>query len=76
MQRRYPSHQTEWENTIPQKGKKHHRKKEHTDIIEMEEFNGQYDEINVPFVRPYPDIVSDPEEIIIDDIKRPRKTEA
>ena len=42
----------------------------------MEEFNGQYDEIDVHFVWPYPDMASDPEEIMIDDIKRPRKTEA
>ena len=29
-------------------------KKGHTDIIEMEEFNGQYDEIDVHFVGPHP----------------------
>ena len=48
----------------------------HTDIIEMEEFNGQYDEINVHFVGAYPDMVSDLDEVMINDIKRPRKTEA
>ena len=42
----------------------------------MREFDGQYDEINIHFVGPYPDMVSDPDEIMIDDIKRPRKTEA
>ena len=42
----------------------------------MEEFNSQYDEIGIHFVRSYPDMVSDPDEIIIGDIKRPRKTEA
>ena len=42
----------------------------------MEEFNGQYDEITVHFAGPYPDMTSDPEEIMIDDIKRPRKTKA
>ena len=52
----------------------HHGKKDNTDIIKMEVFNGQYDEINVHFVGPYPDMVSDPDEIMIDDIKRSRKT--
>ena len=42
----------------------------------MEEFDGQYSDIDVQFVRPYPDMVSDPDKIMIDDIKRPRKTEA
>ena len=60
----------------PKKGKKHNGKKGNTDIIEMEEFNGQYDEIDAHFVRPYPDIVSDPDENMIDDIKRPKKTES
>ena len=32
--------------------------------------------IDVHFVRPYPDMVSDPDEIMIDNIKRPRKKEA
>ena len=59
-----------------QKDKKHHGKKGHTDIIEMEECDGQYDEIDVHFIGPYPDMVCDPDEIMIDDIKRPRKTEA
>ena len=27
------------------------------------------------FIGPYPDMVNDPDEIMIDDIKRPRKTE-
>ena len=72
MQRRCPSPQTEWEKEHPQKGKKHHGKKGHTDI-EMEEFNGQYDEINVHFIGPYPDMASDPEEIMIDNIKDPKK---
>ena len=42
----------------------------------MDEFNGQYDESDVHFVGAYPDMASDPVEIIIDDIKRTRKTEA
>ena len=42
----------------------------------MDEFDGQYEDIHVHFVGPYPDVTSDPEEIMIDDIKRPRKTEA
>ena len=42
----------------------------------MKEFNGQYDEINIHFVGPYPHMASDPDEITIDDINRPRKTEA
>ena len=42
----------------------------------MEEFNGQYDEINICFVLPYPDMASALDEILIDDINRPRKTEA
>ena len=37
----------------------HHGKNGHTDIIEMEEFDGQYDKINVHFVRPYPAVGSD-----------------
>ena len=53
----------------------HHGKKGHTDI-EMEEFNGQYDEFNIHFFRPDPDMASDLDEIMIDDIKRPWKTEA
>ena len=57
VQRRCPYQQTEWENITPQKGKKHHMKKGHTGIIEMEEFTGQYDQIDVHFVRPYPDMV-------------------
>ena len=58
------------------KGNKHHGKKGHTDIIVMEEFEGQYNEISACFVGSYPHIASDPDEIMIDDIKRPRKTEA
>ena len=54
----------------------HHGKKGHTDIIKMEEFNGQYDEINVHFIWPYPDMVSDPDELMINDTKRPRETKA
>ena len=73
VQRSCPSPQTEWEKSTPQKDKKHYRKKGHTDIIKMEEFNGQYDEINVHFVRPYLDMVSDADKIMIDDIKRPGK---
>ena len=42
----------------------------------MDEFDGQYDKISVLFVGPYPDMASDPEEIMIDDIKRPGETEA
>ena len=42
----------------------------------MDEFNGQYDKIDVHFVGPCPDMVSHPEEIMIDDIKRTRKKEA
>ena len=60
----------------PKKAKKHHGKKGHTDIIEMEECDGQYDKIDVHFVGSYPNMVSDPDEIMIDDIKRPRRTEA
>ena len=71
-----PSHKQDGKTHHPKKGKKHHGKKGHTDIIEMEKFNGQYDEITVHFVGPYPDMASDPGEIMIDDIKRPRKTEA
>ena len=54
----------------------HHGKKGHTVIIEMEEFNCRCDEIDIHFVEPYPDMASDPDEIMIDDINRPRKTEA
>ena len=61
VHRRCPSPQTEWEKRTTQKGKKHHWKKRHTDIIEMEKFNGQYDEIDVHFLGPYPDVASDPE---------------
>ena len=67
--------QTEWEKNNTKEAKKHHGKEGHTDIIDMDEFNGQYDEIDVHFVGPYPDMASDPDEIMIDDIKRPRKTE-
>ena len=42
----------------------------------MDGFDGQYDEIDVHFVGPYPGIASDPELIMIDDIQRTRKTEA
>ena len=63
-------------NTTPHKGKKHHGKKGHTDIIKMKEFDGQYVEMDIHFVGPYPAIAADPDEIKIDDIKRPRKTEA
>ena len=42
----------------------------------MEEFDGQYDKIDIHFVGPYLDMASDPEEIMIDDNKGPRKTEA
>ena len=55
------------EKSTPQNGKKHHRKKGHTDIIKMEESDGQYDEIDVYFVGPYPDMASDPDEIMNDD---------
>ena len=41
----------------------------------MEEFDGQYDEIDIHFVGPYSDVASDPDEIKIDDITRSRKTE-
>ena len=70
-----PSHKN-GKTQHPKKGKKHHGKKGHNNIIELEEFNGQYDEIDVHFVGLYPDMASDPGEIMIDDIKRPRKTEA
>ena len=43
----------------PKKGKMHHGKKGQTYIIKVEEFNGQYDKIDVHFVGPYPDIASD-----------------
>ena len=42
----------------------------------MEKFDGQNDEIDIHFVGPYLDMFSGPDEIMIDDIKRPRKTEA
>ena len=61
---------------MPQRGKKHHGKKGHTDIIEMEEFDDQHDETDIHFVGPYPAMASDPDEIKIDDINRTRKTEA
>ena len=48
----------------------------HAVIIEMEEFDVQYDEIDVHFVGPYPDMASDLDEIMIDDIKKSSKTEA
>ena len=60
----------------PSKGKKHHGKKGHTNIIQMEEFNGQYDEIDIHFIGSYPAMASDPDEIMIDDTKIPRKIEA
>ena len=41
----------------------------------MEESDCQYDENDVHLVRPCPDMASNPEEIMIDDFKRPRKTE-
>ena len=56
--------------------KKYHGKEGHTNIIEIEEFDGQYDEVNIHFVRPYPVMASNPDEIMIDDVNRPRKTEA
>ena len=76
VQRRCPSLQTEWETQHPKKGKKHHGKKGHTDIIGMEEFDGHYDEIDIHFVGPYPAMANDPDEIKMDDINRSRKTEA
>ena len=42
----------------------------------MEEFDGQYNEIDKHYVRPYPAMAINPDEIKIDDINRPRKTEA
>ena len=39
-------------NTL-KKAKKHHGKKGHPDIIEMEEFDGQYDEVDVHFFLPW-----------------------
>ena len=42
----------------------------------MEEFDGQHDEIDMHFVGPHLNMASDPDEIMIDDINRPRKTEA
>ena len=71
-----PLLQTELENTTPQERQKHHEKKGHTDDIEIEEFDGQYDEIDVHFVGPYPDMASDPDEIMINDINRPWKADA
>ena len=44
--------------------------------MEMEESNGQYDEIDVHFFWPYSDMGIDAYEIMIDDIKRLRKTKA
>ena len=35
-----------------------------------EEFDGQYDEIDIHFVGPYPYMATDPDEIIIDENKR------
>ena len=54
----------------------HHGNKGHTDIIKMEEVKGQYDEINIHFVVLYLDMASDPDEIMINNINRPWKTEA
>ena len=71
-----PPHKQNGKTKHSKKSKKHHGKKGHTNTIKMEEFNGQYDKTDVHFVRPYPDMVSDPDEIMIDDIKSPRKTEA
>ena len=70
-----PPHKQNGKTQHPRKGKKHHGKKGHTDI-KMEESNGQYDEIDIHFISPHPAMASDPDEIEIDDINRPRKTEA
>ena len=56
------------------KRQKHDGKMGHTGIIQIEEFSGQYDEMDVHFVSTYPDMASDSDEN--DDIKRLRKTEA
>ena len=42
----------------------------------MEEFKGKCEEMSIHFVRPNPGMGSDPDEIMIDDIDRHRKTEA
>ena len=47
-----PLHKQIGKNQHHKKGKKHHGKKGHTDIIKMEQFDGQYEEIYVHFVGP------------------------
>ena len=71
-----PPHKQNGKTQHTKRDKKHHGKKGHTDIIKMEEIDSQYDEFNIHFVGPYPDIASDPDEIMIDDINRLRKTDA
>ena len=76
VQRRWPPYKQNGKIQQPRKGKKHHGKDGHTDIIKMEESDGKYDEINVHFIGPDPAMASGPDEIKIDDINRARKTEA
>ena len=46
------------------------------DQHQMEEFNSQYEEIDIQFISPDPAMARDPDKIKIDNINRPRKTEA
>ena len=63
----------------PGKGKKKIQgKKGHTNLVDVDEYDGQYDEIDIHFINVKPDLsfTDDPDEIKMDDVAKPRKTEA
>ena len=53
-------------------------KKGHTDFIDVDEYDGQYDEIDIHFINVKPDLsfTDDPDEMKVDDVAKLRKTEA
>ena len=62
----------------PGKGKKKTQgKKGHTVLIDVDEYDGQYDEIDIHLINAKSDLsfTDDPDGIKVDDIAKPRKTE-
>ena len=79
MQRRCSSTEAKWKRQHPGKEtKKPQGKKGHTDFIDVNEYDSQYNEIDIHFINVDPDLsfTDDPDEIKVDDVAKHRKTEA
>ena len=78
MQGRCSSSEAKWKEATPWKWEKEAtREKGHTNFVDVDEYDSQYDEIDIHFINVDPDLIftDDPDEIIVDDVAKPRKTE-